>query len=191
VTHIAVWKSRSESVWNVVTLRDSSSQHPIVLLVQREQDDREMYAEFLHHEGLPPICLSSARHALTIAPYADVIITGLLLPGEIVGFELIARLRNDERTRNAPIVVLTACAWTTERERAVIAGCDVFLSKPCLPRDLLHEVRRMLTFSKVRRTTGVSGRVKPLPGTRIARCREAMPTPGRNRRGSVHAPARD
>jgi two-component system cell cycle response regulator DivK len=103
-----------------------------------------MYAEFLHHEGFPPICLSNAKHALTIAPYADVIITGLLLPGEIDGFELITRLKNDQRTTHVPIVVLTACAWTTERERAVMAGCDVFLAKPCLPQELLREVRSML-----------------------------------------------
>ena len=36
----------------------------------------------------------------------------------IDGHELIARLRNDERTNQTPIIVLTACAWNTERERA-------------------------------------------------------------------------
>ncbi len=30
-----------------------------------------------------------------------------------------------------PIIVLTACAWDAERERATNAGCDLFLAKPC------------------------------------------------------------
>jgi CheY-like chemotaxis protein len=105
-----------------------------------------MYAEFLHYAGLAPVCVSNARHALTIAPYADVIVTGLSIHGEINGIELIGRLKSDERTKNIPIVVLTASAWISERERAETAGCDVFLSKPCLPRDLLREVRRMLAY---------------------------------------------
>ena len=109
-----------------------------------------MYAQYLHHEGLLPICIANATHALRLAPRADVIVTGLLLPGGVNGFELIARLKRDVRTKNTPIVVLTACAWTSERERAAAAGCDVFLSKPCLPHDLVREIRRMLSSPKAR-----------------------------------------
>jgi two-component system, cell cycle response regulator DivK len=109
-----------------------------------------MYAEFLHHEGLAVICVSNARQALTIAPCADVIITGLRLPGETNGFEFIAWLKSDERTKNIPIVVLTACAWSADRERAETAGCDVFLSKPCLPGELMRELRRLLAYAKER-----------------------------------------
>jgi CheY-like chemotaxis protein len=126
----------------------STVQHALALLVQPEHDDREMYAEFLDHEGLAAICVSSARQAMTVAPIADVIITGLRLPGEINGVDLIAWLKRDNRTKNIPIVVLTACAWHTERERAETAGCDVFLSKPCLPDELLRELRRLLATAK-------------------------------------------
>jgi two-component system, cell cycle response regulator DivK len=118
-----------------------------VLLVQPERDDREMYAEFLHHEGLASMCVSTATQGIRLAPYSDVVVTGLLLPGPVDGFELITRLKRGERTCHIPIVVLTACAWTTERERAEAAGCDVFLSKPCLPHELLREVRRLLAES--------------------------------------------
>jgi len=131
-----------------VTSSTSSLEHALALLVQPDHDDREMYAEFFHYEGLAAICVSSARQAMTIAPYADVIITGLRLPGEIDGLELIAWLRRDTRTKNIPIVVLTACAWNTEREIAENAGCDVFLSKPCLPCDLLRQLRRLLACPK-------------------------------------------
>jgi CheY-like chemotaxis protein len=120
----------------------------LALLVQPEKDDREMYAEFLDHEGLATICVSSARQAMTIAPYADVIVTGMRLPGELNGVDLIVWLKHDDRTKDIPIIVLTACAWNTERETAETAGCDLFLSKPCLPGDLLRELRRLLASSK-------------------------------------------
>jgi two-component system cell cycle response regulator DivK len=121
-----------------------------VLLVQPKHDDREMYAAYLRHEGLAPICIATAIHALRIAPRADVIVTALLLPGGVNGFELIATLKRDVRTKNTPIVVLTACAWTSDRERATAAGCDVFLSKPCLPHELVREIRRLVPFRRRR-----------------------------------------
>ena len=107
-------------------------------------------AEYLHHEGLVPIVVPNATHALRLASSVDVVVTGLLLPGEIDGIELLARLRRDARTRAIPIVVLTACAWRSDRDRALAAGCDCFLSKPCLPCTLLDQLRRLVregTFS--------------------------------------------
>ena len=103
-----------------------------------------MYAEYLSHMGLTPLCAQEGDAALRLARRADVIVTGLLLPGPIDGFALIDRLRRTTGTRNIPIVVLTGCAWTTEEARARSAGCDVFLSKPCFPAMLLREIRRML-----------------------------------------------
>jgi CheY-like chemotaxis protein len=104
----------------------------------------EMYVEFLRHHGCEVIGVSDAWNALIAAPKADVIVTGILLPSTMDGVELIARLRHDQRTEHAPIIVLTACAWSKDRERAQKAGCDVFLSKPCLPSELLHHVRQLL-----------------------------------------------
>ena len=121
------------------------------MLVQPERDDREMYAEYLTHMGLTPLCVQEADAALRLARRADVIVTGLLLPGPIDGYALINRLRHTTGTRYIPIVVLTGCAWTTEETRARSAGCDVFLSKPCFPDMLLREIRRMLAARTRRR----------------------------------------
>jgi CheY-like chemotaxis protein len=127
---------------------------PVVLLVQPERDDREMYAEFLRHAGLTPMVVSGATSALTLALDADVIVTGVILSGQMDGIEFMEHLKKDDATKNIPIVVLTSAAWDTERERAEQAGCDVFLAKPCLPGTLLREVRRMLTSSVVRTKEG-------------------------------------
>ena len=111
----------------------------VVLLVQGDDDSREMYAEFFRYEGFLPVPVSNARDGLTVARKADVIVTSLLLPGDIDGIEFIARLKRDERTKRIPLIVLTACAWKSDRDRAEEAGCDVFLAKPCLPDLLLRE----------------------------------------------------
>ena len=127
----------------------------VVLLVQADADSREMYTEFFRYEGFLPVPVSNARDGLTVARKADVIVTGLLLPGDIDGIEFIARLKRDERTKRIPLIVLTACAWKSDRDRAEEAGCDVFLAKPCLPDQLLREVRVLLA-SKLRHNRRVS-----------------------------------
>ena len=122
-----------------------ATRRPVVLLVQQLRDDGlEMYAEYLRHSGLAAIAVSNAKDALTFAPEADVIVTGIVLDDTVDGVELVSRLRGHDGTMHKPIIILTACAWRWERERAEHAGCDVFLAKPCLPDDLLREVRRLL-----------------------------------------------
>jgi two-component system cell cycle response regulator DivK len=116
-----------------------------VLLVQPADDGLEMYVEFFRNHGLTPLAVSDAHDAMAVAPEADIIVTGILLPGSATdGAELIVQLRSDERTKQKPIIVVTALAGQAERERCQQAGCDVFLSKPCLPDALLAEMRRLL-----------------------------------------------
>jgi DNA-binding response OmpR family regulator len=130
----------------------STSGHaPVVLLVQRPNDDLEMYVEFLAHKGLRPFAVSTAADALAAAAEADIIVTGVRLDGDVTGLELVARLRADDRTKHKPVIVLTASAWRVEHDRAQKAGCDLFLPKPCLPGDLLRHVRLLLASAKHRR----------------------------------------
>jgi CheY-like chemotaxis protein len=106
------------------------------LLVQPADDGLEMYVEFFRNHGLTPLAVSDAHDAMAVAPEADIIVTGILLPGSATdGAEL---------TKQKPIIVVTALAGQAERERCQQAGCDVFLSKPCLPDALLAEMRRLL-----------------------------------------------
>src|SRR5258708_39312350 len=94
----------------------------VVLLVQPERDDRNMYAEYLSHMGLTPICVPDADAALRLACRADIVVTELLLPGAHNGYALIQRLKRDASTRDIPIVALTVCAWTAEESQARSAG---------------------------------------------------------------------
>ena len=127
----------------------STTRRAGVLLVQQSRDDGlEMYAEFLRYHGLALIPVSHARDALMLAPQADIVVTGMNLDDPMDGIELVSRLRHNDCTRSTPIIVLTACAWPKDRERAEGAGCDVFLPKPCLPNDLLGEVQQLLAATR-------------------------------------------
>ena len=133
----------------------------VVLLVQSPQDDsREMYAEFFRHHGLTVSCPNDVTEALVIAPSVDVVVTGLQLPGTLDGYAFIQRLRADERTRHKPIIVVTSWAWQTERLRAEEAGCDRFLTKPCLPDVLLRHVRRASAAGRLRAVRGRKSSVR-------------------------------
>jgi len=138
-----------------------------VLIVQSERDDREMYAECFRHHGWLPVSVSTADEAWRIAPSVDVIIAGILLPGQMDGIELLAQLKADQRTNRVPVIVLTTCGWQTERERAENAGCDAFLTKPCLPADLVGAVRRVLALHRVPKPQSAS--VRPAEASRTRR----------------------
>ena len=128
----------------------STTRRPVVLLVQQSPDDGDMYAAFLRYCGLAPIAVSNARDARVLAPHADIIVTGIMLDGPTDGIALVRRLRADACTKHTPIIVLTTCVWPRDRQRAERAGCDVFLPKPCLPNDLLREVRLLLSATRAR-----------------------------------------
>src|SRR3954462_12858859 len=90
----------------------------IVLIAQPSDDDAlDMYSEFLRSRGLTPVPVTTARDALIAAPTADLIVTGIRLPGECDGVELIIRLRSALETQHKPIIVVSACAMDSDRAR--------------------------------------------------------------------------
>jgi two-component system, cell cycle response regulator DivK len=124
---------------------DKPAGETLILLVDDYQDGREMYADALRFSGFLALEASSGIEALQLAleRLPDLILMDLSLPG-MDGWEVTSRLKKDGRTRHIPIIALTAHALQEERERAEKAGCDGFLAKPCLPDELLAEVRRVL-----------------------------------------------
>jgi CheY-like chemotaxis protein len=118
---------------------------PLVLLVDDFQDNREMYAEFLRFSGLRVEEASNGLEALdkTFALLPDLVVMDLSLPG-IDGWEATRRLKADARTKHIPVLALTGHALAGYSEGARQAGCDAFVTKPCLPEELLAEIRRVL-----------------------------------------------
>jgi len=123
----------------------SEQNQPLILVVDDYQDAREMYAEYLQFSGFRVAEAKNGNEAVeqAFALKPDLILMDLSLPG-MDGWEATRRLKADDRTRQIPIVALTGHALAGASEGAKKAGCDSFVTKPCLPDDLVVEVRRML-----------------------------------------------
>lgn len=124
-----------------------SDQAPLILVVDDYQDAREMYAEYLQFSGFRVAEARNGNEAIeqAFALKPDLILMDLSLPG-MDGWEATRQLKSDERTKNIPVVALTGHALAGASEGARKAGCDSFVTKPCLPDDLVVEVRRMLNL---------------------------------------------
>ena len=71
------------------------------------------------------------------------ILMDIQMPG-MDGLELTRRLKADPVNRDTFIVGLSSFAMATDQEKAKEAGCDSFVTKPCLPDALVAEIQRML-----------------------------------------------
>ena len=122
---------------------------PLILVVDDYQDAREMYAEYLQFSGFRVAEARNGNEAVeqAMALKPDLILMDLSLPG-MDGWEATRLLKADQTTRHIPIVALTGHALAGASEGARKAGCDSFVTKPCLPDDLVVEVRRMLNMVK-------------------------------------------
>ena len=119
--------------------------HPRVLLVDDYPDAREMYSEYLEFAGFEVVEAANGMEALqrAVDEAPDIILMDLSLP-VMDGWEATRRLKADERTAHIPVVALTGHALAGISEGAKRAGCDAFVTKPCLPEDLVKEINKVL-----------------------------------------------
>ena len=135
----------------------------LVLVVEDYEDAREMYSAYLQFSGYRVAEAANGIEAIqkTLELLPDIILMDLALP-KMDGWEATRRLKTDERTKHIPIVALTGHALAGYAEGARQAGCDAFVTKPCLPDALVEEIQRMLA-SRGPRQNGLSekGSTKP------------------------------
>jgi CheY-like chemotaxis protein len=128
---------------------DTGKTSPLVLVVEDYQDAREMYAAYLAYSGYRVAEATNGVEAIekTHELMPDIILMDLALP-RMDGWEATRQLKTDERTRHIPIVALTGHALPGHSEGARQAGCDAFVTKPCLPDALVAEVEKMLALRR-------------------------------------------
>ena len=143
----------------------SNAGQVLVLVVEDYQDAREMYMAYLQFSGYRVAEATDGFEAVekTIELLPDIILMDLALP-RMDGWEATRRLKSDERTKDIPIVALTGHSLAGFAEGARLAGCDAFVTKPCLPDALVAEIQRMLASRG--RPAGESEKRGPRPGRR-------------------------
>lgn len=132
----------------------SGGPSPVVLVVDDHEDTRQMSLLVLQSQGFTALAAEGGEVGFADAceRRPDVIVTDLAMPdGD--GWELVQRLSSDERTKDIPVVMLTACGTEAVRQRARVEGVAAFFFKPCAPDVLADELRRLIA-ARVRSVRG-------------------------------------
>jgi two-component system phosphate regulon response regulator PhoB len=116
-----------------------------ILVVDDEEDILELLRYNLLREGYNVSCAASGEEALRLAQseIPDLLVLDLMLPG-IDGLEVTKILKNDSRTRDIPIVMLTAKGEEADIVAGLELGADDYITKPFSPRVLVARVRAVL-----------------------------------------------
>jgi two-component system cell cycle response regulator DivK len=102
-----------------------------ILVVDDNQDSRELVVKVLKNRGYQMIEAADGEDALekAAAENPDLILMDISIP-KINGYEVTRRLKSQVNFKNTPIIALTAHAMKGDREKALEAGCDGYISKP-------------------------------------------------------------
>jgi two-component system phosphate regulon response regulator PhoB len=116
-----------------------------ILVVEDEPQVQELLAVNLEHAGHRVLRAASAEEAENAIreELPDVLILDWMLPGES-GVTLTRRLRAEERTRELPILMLTARAMEQDKVSGLEAGADDYLTKPFSPKELAARIKAVL-----------------------------------------------
>ena len=135
-----------------------------VLVVEDEPQIQELVAVNLEHAGHQVRRAASAEEAERAIreELPDVLVLDWMLPGES-GLAFARRLRADERTRDLPIVMLTARAMEADKLSGLEAGADDYLTKPFSPKELAARIKAVLR----RRAPQLSGDAVEVEGLRL------------------------
>jgi len=114
---------------------------PLVLLVEDFDDAREMYAEYLEFNVLRVAGAADAVRGLQMADelQPSIILMDAALPG-LSGWDAIKELKANPRTKHIPVLMMTGHVLGDAKERALAAGADGFIPKPCLPDELTRRI---------------------------------------------------
>ena len=128
-------------------IKDNTGQDktPIVLVVDDNQQNLELLQVYLEDVDCQSIPACDGPEALDIIAKEppDLILLDVMMP-KMSGFEVCRRIKNDPKTSDIPVIMVTALNKFGDIERAIDSGTDDFLSKPVNKLELLTRIKTML-----------------------------------------------
>jgi two-component system cell cycle response regulator DivK len=122
---------------------------PKILLVEDNEMNRDMLSRRLQRKGYEVVLALDGQTGVEMTQNhgPDLVLMDMSLP-VLDGWEATRRLKTDASTRHIPVIALTAHAMSSDREKALEAGCDDYDTKPVeLPR-LLAKIEALLSQAK-------------------------------------------
>ena len=122
---------------------------PTILVVDDEERNVKLLEVLLQAEGYATVSALNGREALAAAVSAcpDLILLDIMMP-DMDGFETVAQLKANPRTRQVPVIMVTSLDDRDTKQRALLAGAEEFLSKPIVRADLTVRVRNLLRLKQ-------------------------------------------
>jgi CheY-like chemotaxis protein len=119
------------------------------LLVEDDPVNRVLAKRILSAHGFPFAEATNGEEALEQAKARrpDVVLMDLSLP-VMNGWDAVARMRQIPDLANVPVIAVTAHAMRGDREKALEAGCDDYLSKPYRPAELVDAIERTVAAGR-------------------------------------------
>ncbi|MEJ2699534.1 MAG: response regulator, partial [Desulfuromonadales bacterium] len=117
-----------------------------ILVIDDQRTIRELVRAALRSAPLQILQAASGEEGVELArqQIPDLVLLDIMLPEGIDGFEVARTLKQDPRTRDIPIVALTAKVQQTDREEAFRAGMDEYLAKPFGLQELRQKIKQFL-----------------------------------------------
>ena len=140
---------------------------PKILIVEDNEDNWQILSRRLRRRGYDVVIARDGKQGLTMArgDKPDLILMDMNLP-LLDGWEATRLIKKDPKSKNTPVIALTAHALTGDRDKALEAGCDDYHTKPVeLPR-LLEQIeaqlqKRAAALSAAAAGTGASAAPRP------------------------------
>jgi adenylate cyclase len=120
-----------------------------VLVVDDGPDNLTLLSGVLKDEYKVKVANGGARalQALQSGPLPDLVLLDVMMP-EIDGYEVLRRMREDERTREVPVIFVTAMAGDSDEQRGLALGAVDYLTKPISPPVVLARVRAHVALAE-------------------------------------------
>jgi len=116
-----------------------------VLVIEDEANNLDVAQRIIRAAGHEPLVATDGQTGLDLAraQHPDAILVDLLLP-RLDGWTITRTLREEQWASRIPIIAVSALAMQQDRQRAIDAGCDDFVSKPYAPAELRAVLSRYL-----------------------------------------------
>jgi len=123
---------------------------PVVLVVDDNQQNLELLQAYLEDMDCETVPAHDGPEALEIISNSapDLVLLDVMMP-RMSGFEVCRRIKNDPKTADIPVIMVTALNEFGDIERGIDSGTDDFLSKPVNKLELITRVKTMLKLKNL------------------------------------------
>ena len=120
-----------------------------ILIVDDDPIILRLLASRLKNSGYDVVSAIDGESGLkkAIAKKPDLVLLDIIMPG-LNGFEVCKRLKENDKTKDIPVIMLTALAGEKDLSKSLEEGADCFITKPFSAVDLLHEIKTSMQDKK-------------------------------------------